>query len=252
MRDLRKAANLPTEKTAVFNTLAGLLIPPLQALARIEIVDGEKLPVEGAVVVAPNHFSNVDPAVVGAAMYKLGRMPHYLAKVSLFSVPIFGWLLRHSEQVPVERTGVVRGQDPIGAADAIVKAGHAVVIYAEGSLTRDPNLWPMRGKTGAVRMALLTGAPLIPVAHWGTQLIDPREGHLRLSPFPRKVLTVKFGDPVDLSEFSKTSMDPATLHAATAKLMKAITALLEEVRGEKAPDEIWDPVKHNQSEIGKF
>jgi 1-acyl-sn-glycerol-3-phosphate acyltransferase len=252
VRDLRKAAKLPTEKTPVFNTLAGLLIPPLQVLARIEIIDGQKLPAEGAVVVAPNHFSNIDPAVVGAALYKLGRMPHYMAKSSLFTVPFFGWLLRHSDQVPVERSGVVRGQDPIAAADAIVKAGHAVVVYPEGSLTRDPNLWPMRGKTGAVRMALLTGAPLIPVAHWGTQLIAPRYGRMRINPFPRKVLTIRFGDPVDLSEFSTTSMDPATLHAATAKLMKAITALLEEVRGEKAPDEVWDPVKHNQSEIGKF
>lgn len=252
MRNLRKAAKLPSEKTPVFNTLAGLFIPALHVLARFDIIDGEKLPVEGAVVIAPNHFSNVDPAVVGAAMYKLGRMPHYMAKSSLFKVPVFGWLLRNSGQVPVERAGVVRSQDPIGAADAVVKAGHAVVVYPEGSLTRDPDLWPMRGKTGAVRMALLTGAPLIPVAHWGTQLIDPREGHLRLNPFPRKVLTIKFGDAVDLSEFSRTSMDPGTLHAATAKLMKAITALLEEVRGEKAPDEIWDPVKHNQSEIGKF
>lgn len=236
----------------MFRVLAGSLIPPLHLLARFEIIDGQKLPATGAVVVAPNHFSNIDPAVVGAAMYKLGRMPHYLAKVSLFKVPVFGWLLSHSDQVPVERSGVVRSQDPIGAADALVKKGDAVVIYPEGSLTRDPNLWPMRGKTGAVRMALLTGAPLIPVAHWGTQLVAPRYGRPRLNPFARKVLTIKFGDPVDLSEFSTTSMDPTTLHAATAKLMKAITALLEEVRGEKAPAEIWDPKKHNQSEIGKF
>ncbi len=223
----------------------------MELLARYIVVDGEKLPKRGAFVLSPNHYSEIDPVVIGRVMYKLGRMPRYLTKASLFRVPVVGWFLRTSGQIPVERVGVVRGHDPIAAADKIVEAGHAVVIYPEGSLTRDPDLWPMRGKTGAVRMALLADIPLIPVAHWGTQLVMPRYGK-KISFFPRKTITVKFGDPVDLSAFKGRGLDPKTLNEATAVLMAAITVLLADLRGEPAPAEAWDPSKHSQTEIGRF
>jgi 1-acyl-sn-glycerol-3-phosphate acyltransferase len=240
-----------SERTAIFRALAWTLIPPIEALARFTVIDRQKVPLEGAFVLSPNHFSEIDPVVIGRVMYKIGRMPRYMAKASLFKIPVAGWFLTKSGQVPVERSGVVRGQDPIAAAKQIALEGHAIVVYPEGTLTRDPDLWPMRGKTGAVRMALVAGIPLIPVAHWGSQRIMPRYGK-GISLFPRKSVTVKFGDPVDLSEFAGKGLDPATLHAATAKLMRAITALLEDLRGESAPAEPWDPAKHNQSEIGRF
>ncbi len=240
-----------SEKIPIFRLLAALLIPPMELLARYIVVDGEKLPKRGAFVLSPNHYSEIDPVVIGRVMYKLGRMPRYLTKASLFRVPVVGWFLRTSGQIPVERVGVVRGHDPIAAADKIVEAGHAVVIYPEGSLTRDPDLWPMRGKTGAVRMALLADIPLIPVAHWGTQLVMPRYGK-KISFFPRKTITVKFGDPVDLSAFKGRGLDPKTLNEATAVLMAAITVLLADLRGEPAPAEAWDPSKHSQTEIGRF
>lgn len=223
----------------------------MEVLARFVIIDGQKLPKTGAFVFAPNHYSEIDPVVVGRIMYKLGRVPRYLAKASLFSVPIVGWFLRTSGQIPVERAGVVRGHDPIAAADTIVHDGHAVVIYPEGSLTRDPDLWPMRGKSGAVRMALLADIPLIPVAHWGTQLVMPRYGK-KISFFPRKTITVKIGDPVDLSAYRGKGLDPKTLTEATALLMTEITKLLADLRHEPVPSEVWDPSKHSQSEIGRF
>lgn len=223
----------------------------MEVLARYVIIGGEKLPRSGAFVLAPNHYSEIDPVVIGRVVWKLGRAPRYLAKASLFSMPVFGWMLRTSGQVPVERTGSVRGSDPIAAADQIVHAGHAVVIYPEGSLTRDPDLWPMRGKTGAVRMALMADVPLIPVAHWGAQKVLPRYGK-RISLFPRKTITVKFGDPVDLSAFRGKGLDTKTLNAATAVLMADLTSLLAELRQETPPAEPWDPAKHSQSEIGRF
>lgn len=239
-----------SEKVPVFRVLASLIVPPLELLARYTIIDGQKMPKTGAFVLAPNHYSEIDPAVIGRVVWKLGRAPRYLAKASLFTVPVLGWLLRKSGQVPVERSGSTRGHDPIAAARAIVREGHLVVIYPEGSLTREPGLWPMRGKTGAVRMALLADIPLIPVAHWGTQKVLPRYG--KISVFPRKSITVKFGDPVDLSEFAGRAADPKVLNAATAKLMTAITGLLADLRNETAPLEVWDPAKHNQTEIGRI
>lgn len=247
----RKSVRGKSEKIPIFRLLAAILIPPMELLARYVIIDGDKFPKTGAFVAAPNHYSEIDPVVVGRVMYKLGRMPRYLAKASLFRVPVVGWFLRTSGQIPVERAGVVRGQDPIAAADSIVREGHAVVIYPEGSLTRDPGLWPMRGKTGAVRMALAADIPLIPIAHWGAQLVMPRYGK-KISFFPRKTITVKIGNPVDLSAFRGRGLDPKTLTEATAVLMTALTALLAELRDDPPPAEVWDPSKHSQSEIGRF
>ncbi|HEY0261201.1 MAG TPA: lysophospholipid acyltransferase family protein [Lacisediminihabitans sp.] len=240
-----------SEKTPAFRLLAGLLIPAMDLLARYEVIDGDKLPRQGAYVIAPNHYSEIDPVVIGRVVWKLGRPPRYLAKASLFRVPVLGWLLRATGQIPVERAGAARGSDPLGSAAKLVNEGFAVIIYPEGSLTRDPDLWPMRGKTGAVRMALLAGIPLIPVAHWGTQLVMPRYGK-RISLFPRKTIRVKIGDPVDLSAFAGHGLDPKTLHDATALLMAAITDLVAELREETPPLEPWDPAQHSQTETGRF
>jgi 1-acyl-sn-glycerol-3-phosphate acyltransferase len=240
-----------SEKIPVFRFLAGVLIPIFELFVKFVVVDGEKVPKTGAFVLSPNHLTNIDPIIVGRVIWKLGRAPRFLAKASLFTVPFLGWLLRKSGQVPVERTGAVRGSDPLAAGESIARQGLAVVVYPEGSLTRDPEMWPMRGKYGAVRMALEAGVPLIPAAHWGDQIILPpyRGG---FHPFPRHTVTIKFGDPIDLSAFTGRPVDQKTLSEATALLMAAITALVGELRGETPRLERWDPAAHNQSEIGRF
>ena len=109
----------------------------------------------------------------------------------------------------------------------------------------------MRGKTGAVRVALERGIPIVPAAHWGTQELMPRYSK-KISIFPRKHIIVKIGDPLDLAEFRGRPLDSATLSAATAVVMDAITALLEDIRQEKAPLERWNPAAHDQKETGRF
>ena len=238
-----------SEKTLFWRWIASIVIPFMGILSKITIMGGDRVPATGAFVLAPSHFSEIDPLVVGVAMWKVGRMPRFLAKASLFKVPILGAIMRRTKQVPVERVGT-RGADPLASARTIVDHGLAVIIYPEGTLTRDPDLWPMRGKLGAVRMALDADIPLIPLAHWGTQDVLPRYG--RLSVFPRKKIVVKFGEPVDLSRWKGKSNDTASLVAATTVLMNAITALAEELRGETAPAERWDPAAHQQQETGHF
>lgn len=240
-----------SEKTPIFRLLAALLLPFMYFVARYEVEGAEKLPKHGAFVLSPNHYSEIDPVVVGVFVWRLGRAPRYLAKASLFKVPVLGWLLKKSGQIPVQRAGVVRGSDPLAAANKLAAEGLAVIIYPEGSLTRDPDLWPMRGKSGAVRMALEAGVPLIPMAHWGTQKVLPRYGK-RISLFPRKTIRAKIGDPVDLSAFVGRKVDTVVLTEATALLMRRIAELLSELRDEPAPAVLWDPSKHNQSEIGRF
>ena len=240
-----------SEKTPIFRLMAAIAVPPIDLIAKLKITGVENVPTTGAFVLAPNHYSEIDPLIVGVAMWKIGRMPHYMAKASLFNVPIVGRLLKGSGQIPVERAGSGKRSDPLAAAKQIAEQGLAVVVYPEGSLTRDPDLWPMRGKTGAVRTALEAGIPVIPAAHWGTQLVMPRYAK-KINFFPRKTVHVKFGPEVDLSDFADRKLDSAALAEATDLVMDAITAIFEELRGETAPVERWDPAKHNQKDTGRF
>ena len=209
-------------RPSIFWVLAAILVPIGSLLARFRIVDGGKMPRHGAYIISPNHYSEIDPVMMGIAIWKLGRLPRFLAKESLFHVPVLGWFLRKSGQVPVARGGSARGSAPLDAAQRIVEDGRVVVIYPEGSLTRDPDMWPMRGKTGAARMALEHDIPVIPMAHWGTQQVMARYAK-KISWFPRKTIDVKVGDPVDLSAFRDRPLDNATLTEATAVMQSGMT-----------------------------
>jgi 1-acyl-sn-glycerol-3-phosphate acyltransferase len=247
----RLKATAEKTRPSVFWVLAALAVPLMNLVTRYRIDGAEKLPRTGAFVLAPNHYSEIDPVVMGHAVWRLGRAPRFLAKASLFRIPVVGWLLARSGQVPVERAGSVRGSEPLRAAGELVEKGRLVIVYPEGSLTRDPDMWPMRGKTGAVRIALEQGIPVIPAAHWGTQDLMGRYSK-KIALFPPKVIRIKIGDPVDLSAFSGRPLDSATLTEATSVVMDAITALLEDLRGEKAPEQRWDPKINNQKETGRF
>ena len=239
-----------TRRPSFFWLLAAIALPPLGLAVRYRFHRRERMPQSGAFVLAPNHYSEIDPLVIGAAVWKLGRAPRFLAKASLFKNPVLGWLLRTSGQIPVERAGS-KSHRALRAAEELVEKGRMVIVYPEGSLTRDPDLWPMRGKTGAVRIALERGIPLVPAAHWGTQAILPRYGK-RISLFPRKTVDVIIGEPLDLSAYADKPLDTANLTAATNELMNAIAALLGELRGETPPAERWDPAKHGQKETGRL
>ena len=180
---------------SAFWPIAAIVVPVLRGMASIRIRHPEKLPATGAFILAPNHHSNIDPLVVGLAVWRVGRAPRFLAKASLFRIPGVGAALRAVGQIPVERGGAGRGAIPMTAAKRLIEEGQGVIVYPEGSLTRDPDLWPMRGKTGAARLALQLGLPVIPAAHWGTQDLMPRyTNRLRLR--PRSHIDVVFGDPV--------------------------------------------------------
>jgi 1-acyl-sn-glycerol-3-phosphate acyltransferase len=239
-----------TGSPSIFWFLAALALPPLGAMVRLRIIDGDKLPKHGAFIIAPNHYSEIDPVIVGATVWKLGRAPRFLTKASLFSIPVIGRLLVKSGQIPVQR-GSSRIGAPLEAAEKLVEHGQCVIIYPEGSLTRDPELWPMRGKSGAARMALEHDIPVIPLAHWGTQQVMARYSK-KISFFPRKTVTLKFGDPLDLAAYRTKPADASTLAAATNEIMQAVTALLEDLRGQKAPTERWNPASHDQKETGRF
>jgi 1-acyl-sn-glycerol-3-phosphate acyltransferase len=218
--------------------IVALVKPVLTIWTRRTWTGMEHLAGEGGIIIAPNHISHADPLVVGHFIYDAGRWPQYLAKASLFRVPVIGWLLHQVRQIPVER-GTAEAAKSLEAMAAAVKDGGAVVIYPEGTTTRDPELWPMRGKTGVARLALTTGAPVIPVAMWGAErMFDPRTTKLNLR--PRIPVSVVAGPPVDLSRWTGAAPSHAVLAEVTDEIMLRVRDLLVEIRG-GTPPPLWSP-----------
>ena len=232
-----------------FVIVAGIVRPVMNVLMNKKWEGLEKLPA-GGFIAAPNHCTEIDPLVIGHMLYNQKRMPHFLAKGGLFKVPVLGFVLRATKQIPVERSTAGANRS-LNVAREVVDEGGAIIIYPEGTLTRDPGLWPMKGHTGAARMALESGIPVVPMAHWGAHHVFPRYAK-RFHLFPRRTSRVLVGEPVDLSAFEGRPLDKATLTAATAVIMDAITALLATLRSEQPPAERWDPASHNQSTHGRI
>ena len=238
------------EKTPTWRFFGSLVIPFIRFVGRYHVQHAERIPRSGPFIMAANHITDFDPLVTAYTLWHHGRVPHYLAKASLFHAPVVGWAFRSTGQVEVERAA--RGHNnTIAQGERIITEGLALVIYPEGTMTRDPDLWPMRGKSGAVRIALETGVPLIPAAHWGAQNILPRWSR-RFRLFPPKRVDILIGEPLDMSRWQGKKLDAETLHEATAYVMQAITSLVEQLRGETAPAERWDPAEHGQTEFGRI
>jgi len=237
---------LPT----AYKFVAWLLHRPLRTLTARDWHGMDNLPDEGGCVVAPNHVSYFDPFVSALYLYDNARPPFYLGKEAVFRIPVLGRLLAAAGQIPVYRGGG-RAADAYRAAVAAVGAGKSVVVYPEGTLTRDPGLWPMKGKSGAARIALQTRCPVIPLAQWGPQEVMPTyRGRLRL--VPRKTMHVLACPPVDLADLYDRPIDAVTVREATDRIMAALTAGLEILRGETAPALRFDPAKAGLPETGNY
>jgi len=231
-----------------FSIAVAIIKPTLLATTRQVWIDGEKIPERGGFILVLNHVSHADPLTAAHIVYDHGRLPRYLAKSGLFRNRALAYFLTAAGQIPVERLS----RNAVGAYDAAVRAvqaGECVVVYPEGTITRDPDMWPMTGKSGAARIALATGCPVIPVGQWGAQqLLAPYAKKPSL--FPRKTVTMKVGDPVDLSDLLALPPSNEVTQQATDRIMAAITSLVEDVRGGKAPAERFDMRRAGVREIG--
>ena len=214
-----------------------LVVPTMTVWTRHRWSGQENLPAEGGVILVSNHVSHFDPLVIAHYVYAAGRWPQFLGKASLWKVPVLGPFLRRVRQIPVERGSV----EAVKSLDVLIDAlnqGAAVIIYPEGTTTREPDLWPMRGKTGAARLALVTGAPVIPIANWGAERVfDPRTNRLRFR--PRTPVGVVAGKPVDLSRWVGEMPTRAVLDQMTDAIMLEIRDLLTQLR-EGDPPPLYD------------
>jgi 1-acyl-sn-glycerol-3-phosphate acyltransferase len=238
LRPLSEVNQEPGGQT--ISTVVGILNAIMRPLTKRDWRHQDKVPKSGGVIFVANHISNADPVVLGQFLAFSGRWPRFLAKASLFKIPVVGRIVAACGQIPVQR-GSAQSKDALVAATEALEQGRALVIYPEGTITRDPNLWPMRGKTGAARLAFRTGCPVVPIGQWGAQELMPglKPSVPRL--LPRKTLRVAAGDPVALDDLRKKPVTIDTLDEATTRILDAITDLVAELRGVTPPAQRYDP-----------
>ena len=238
------------ENSFAFVLVAIVIAPILRLMFTIKTTGKENLP-QGGYILVGNHLSYLDPFSFAYSVYiHMKRVPHYLAKESIFRIPIIGKILPKVGQIPVYRGGK-SNDEPLRAAKEFLKAGQVVVIFPEGTLTRDPDQWPMRGKAGAIRLAVELGLPIVPCGQWGVEKVLGNYSK-KFRPNPFHVVRVKIGKPMFFPELEGKTPTAQELADATDKVMREISAIVGELRGETPPAQLWDPTKVGQSEIGNF
>ena len=238
------------ENNLAFGLVAMVLAPILRLMFNIKTSGKENLP-QGGYILVGNHLSYLDPFSFAYSVYlHMKRVPHYLAKESIFRIPIIGKILPKVGQIPVYRGGK-SNEEPLRAAKEYLKAGQVVVVFPEGTLTRDPDQWPMRGKAGAIRLAVELGLPIVPCGQWGVEKVLGNYSK-KFRPNPFHTVRVKIGKPMFFRELEGKTPSAKELSDATDKVMREISAIVGELRGETPPAELWDPTKVGQSEIGNF
>lgn len=224
-----------------------ILRPTIRALMKFDWQGHEHfLPDGQGMILAVNHLSYADVLAVSLFCDSSGRYPVFLAKSTLFKIKVLGPIIAKLGQLPVYR-GQADAALVLRDAETGVKNGACVIFYPEGTVTRDPDKWPMYSKTGVARLALATGAPVVPVGHWGAQDILPY-GSFKPHVIPRKTVHMIAGPPVDLSEFAGKPLDTPTLRAATDKIMADVAALVGKLRDEAPPAQPFHPAVARRKE----
>lgn len=241
----RSSTDRPSERGGLWIGLCQtIMYPAAFLLGRERVSGGEHLRRPGGYLVVANHISHLDPLYDAVIMKKHGRIPRFMAKASLWKVPVLGSALRGTAQIPVERGPRGAGQASLTAATDALAAGQVVLIYPDGTVTKDPDRWPMRPRPGVASLALAGDFPVIPLAQWGTHAVyDSYAQGRKFRPWPRRNIVVKVGPPIDLTELRSRPVDARTTLEATLLIMGAVRDLLAEVRGEAAPKNWYDPKK---------
>ena len=219
----------------------GVLTPIMTPWVKFTVTGEENLPTQGGFLLVSNHLSNVDPLCLCWYFMKRNTAVRFLAKKSMFSVPVFGWIIKGMGLIPVNRDS--NPSAVLAPTREALTAGEVVGIYHEGTLTRDPDQWPMEFKSGAARLALDTGVTVIPLSQWGPQDIMAPYNAKGMDMRPGRRISYHFGAPVDLSDLigPAGSEDHDAVNAATARILAAVREGVGQLRGLPVPDTVWDP-----------
>ena len=193
---------------------------------RITVTGAERLPGAGPVVVAANHSSFIDFMFVGLAGVQRGRLVRFMAKESVFRSRLSGPLMRAMSHIPVDRA---HGELAARQALRMVQAGEIVGLYPEATIGR---AFVVKGREdfrrGAAYLAMATGAPLVPVAHWGVHRILTVDGRWSLRRGP--AVEVVVGAPL-------RPLPGETAEALTTRLRARLAEMVDElvIRYPQAP-----------------
>jgi 1-acyl-sn-glycerol-3-phosphate acyltransferase len=211
-----------------------VLYYPVSGVFKSRYRNIEGIPQLGPAIIVINHVSHVDPFLIAKFILDAGRVPRVLAKESLFTTFAVGPAMKAMGHIPVKR-GTIDARQSLSAAVAALDDGKVLVLHPEGTVTRDPDGWPMNGKTGAARLALLApDVPLIPIAQWGVQ----EKWDLykkRVRPIPRAKHVMSVGEPIDLSAYRGMDATPRVLREVTDVIMRRLRADVADLRGLPAP-----------------
>lgn len=222
------------EKGGPWVGLLAMIFYPISWIAGRRYLSAERIPRSGPALLVMNHVSHFDPCTDAVFVHRCKRVPRILAKDSVLKIPVLGRIMRGTGGViPVYR-GRSNAGGALRAADEALREGKLVVIYPEGTITKDPDGWPKNTFTGVARLALDNDAPVIPVARWGTNFV--LDGYRKkFRPLPRKTVTYNVGEPVDLSAYRGMPHTASSSRAVTDLLMGEVVKLLAEIRGEDPP-----------------
>jgi 1-acyl-sn-glycerol-3-phosphate acyltransferase len=196
----------------------------------------------GPIIVISNHTSYADGVLLALACRRMGRSLRLLATSGVFGAPVLGSVARKLGFIKVKR-GAADASTSLDEAALALAAGEAVGIFPEGRLTRDPMMWPERAKTGAVRLALRTGAPIVPVAMVGAHRVVGQHSvvpTLLRNLGRRPKVDTRVGAPIDIRRLM--NIGPATqptndeVRLAADLVMARLVAVVAALRGETAPD----------------
>lgn len=199
----------------VYRPVIGLALALFKTMRWTIATSGaENIPLSGPAVIATNHVGYLDFTFVGYAARDRKRLVRFMAKQEIFEHPLAGPLMRGMKHIPADRFG--RTELAIERSVEAVQSGEVVGMFPEGTISR--SFVPRLGKTGAARIAIKAGAPLIPGAVWGSQRILTKG---RPTNFERRVdITVDFGEPIHYGDGD----DPQSV---TEKLMTSIGGLVK-------------------------
>ncbi len=194
-----------------------MLRPLSLRLWRFTIEGLDNLPPEGPAIVCPNHVSFLDSAFT---MIHVGRSISFVGKAEYMDSWKTRRLFPMLGMIPIDRSGGSRSESALAAAEDVLARGELFGIFPEGTRSRDGMLY--KGHTGAARLALRTGVPLIPVGIIGTREIQPPDTVL---PKLRRPVTLRFGAPIDITHYAAGANDRLALRALTDELMFEIREL---------------------------
>jgi 1-acyl-sn-glycerol-3-phosphate acyltransferase len=228
----------------LYAVVAGLLGTVVSTVSRVELtrraMPDARLP-QGPLIVVANHTSFADGILLALVGRRLGRSLRLMATGGVFRSGLVGPLVRRLGFIPVLR-GTDSAAASLDAAAEALAAGEAVGLFPEGRITRDPQHWPERSKTGAVRLAIRTGAPVVPVALVGAQHVVGSTGivgRLLRNTLLRPRVAVAVGEPIDVRRLAGVSdgdvPDDATVRRVADEVMAVLVGQVAELRGEPAP-----------------